>query len=73
MHAHLETNFKAPKTSNEYEIFKYILPSGKIIQIYKNLQATQGVGNASIKLFEKSPDKKLTLPFQSSPCNIDCE
>ena len=35
-----ETNSKAPKTSNDYEIHKYVLPLAKVTQNYKNLQVT---------------------------------
>ena len=65
---------KPPKTSNDYEIYKYVLPSAKIIQNYKNLQATQEEANASIKLFKKSSVEKVTLHFDTtSRCNIDGE
>ena len=50
---HSEANSKASKTSNDYEIYKYVLPSTKIIQNYKNLQVSQEEANASIKLFKK--------------------
>ena len=69
-HAHSETNSKAPQTSNDYEIYKYVIPSAKIIQNYKNLQATQEEANASIKLFKKSSDKKVTLHFDTTSCVI---
>ena len=69
---HSETNSKAPKTSNEYEIYKYVLPSAKIIKNYKNLPTTQEETNTSNKLFEKSSDEKVTLHFNTASwCNID--
>ena len=72
--AHSEANSKAPKISNDYEIYKYVFPSAKIMRNYKNLQATQEEANASIKLFKKSFDKKVTLHFDTtSPCNTDGE
>ena len=65
-HARSETNSKAPKINNDYEIYKYVLPSAKIIQKYKNLQATQEETNASIKLFLKSSDEKVTFHFDTT-------
>ena len=53
-----ETNSKAPKTSNDYEIYKYVLPLAKIIWNYQNFQAIQEETNASIKLFKKCSDEK---------------
>ena len=47
-HASSETNSKAPKTSNDNEIYKCVLASTKIIWNYKNLQVTEGETNASI-------------------------
>ena len=72
--AHSEANSKAPKISNDYEIYKYVFPSAKIMRNYKNLQATQEEANASIKLFKKSFDKKVTLHFDTTAqCNTDGE
>ena len=72
--AHLESNSKAPKSSNDYEIYKYVFPSAKIIWNYKNLQPTQEEANASIKLLKKSSDEKVTLHFDTTSwCNIDGE
>ena len=53
-----ETNSKAPKTSNDYEIYKYVLPLAKIIWNYQNFQAIQEETNTSIKLFKKCSDEK---------------
>ena len=73
-HARSETNSKAPKINNDYEIYKYVLPLAKIIQKYKNLQATQEETNASIKLFLKSSDEKVTFHFDTTSWgNIDDE
>ena len=69
-----ETNSKAPKSSNDPKIYKYVLPSAKIIWNYKNLQATQEETNASIKLFKKSSNEKVKLHFDTiSQCSIDGE
>ena len=68
------TNSNAPKSSSDYEIYKYVLPSAKIIRNYKNLQATQEETNAGVKLFEKCLEEKVTLHFDTtSRCNIDGE
>ena len=44
----LETNSKAPKTSNDYEIYKYVLPSAKMDLTVK-----------TFKLLEKKPVQVL--------------
>ena len=73
-HAHSETNSKAPKTSNDYKLYKYVLPSAKISWNYKNLQPTQEETNAIINLLKKSYDKKVTLHFDTTSwCHIDDE
>ena len=65
---------KPPKPAMTNEIYKYVLPSAKIIWNYKNLQITQEKSNASIKLFKKSSGKNVTLHFgTTSPCHIDDE
>ena len=63
-----ETNSKAPKTSNDYEIYKYDLPLAKIIWNYQNFQAIQEETNASIKLFKKWSDEKKQ-PFVLIQCS----
>ena len=73
-HAPPETNYKAPKTSNDNEIYKYVLASAKIIWNYKNLQVTEGETNASIHLFEKCSDDNVNFHFDTtSRCSRDGE
>ena len=73
-HAPSETNSKALKTSNDNEIYKYVLASAKIIWNYKNLQVTEGETNASIHLFGKCSDENVTFHFDTtSRCSRDGE
>ena len=64
---------QVPHSTSDYKVYKYVLPSSKIIRNYKNLQATEEETDASMHL-KKLTDEKVTLHFDTtSRCNIDGE
>ena len=71
----LEPPPKVPKTSKDYtDLYKYVLPSTRIILNYKHLQATQEETNAGVALFNDTRPGKVILYYDStSRSNIDGE
>ena len=62
-----------PRLKEDYERYRYVLPSARVIRQYKHVQATQEEMEAGMKLYN-SLDVCVTFHYDTtSRCNIDGE
>ena len=62
-----------PRSKEDYERYRYVLPSPRVIRQYKHVQATQEEMEAGMKLYN-SLDVCVTFHYDTtSRCNIDGE
>ena len=67
-------NKKAPVTAEQYENYKFVLPSIRTIADYKQCKGSQMEREAAIHLLNKGLNVKATVHFDStSRCSVDGE
>ncbi|KAK6179055.1 hypothetical protein SNE40_011501 [Patella caerulea] len=64
--ANTPTNRKRPKSKEDYEKYKFVLPSARVINREKHLQAIQAERNCALAMMDADPEDVIAIHYDTT-------